>query len=68
MKEKEKKVNALLSNATAENVQEITEENVLSEIACAIKDCFIATVNKDKNILTLRFFNGKTFQLTISAL
>lgn len=44
------------------------KQDVLLEIACALKDVFVAKIETKEETVIIRFVDGKTYQLTIQEL
>ena len=43
----------------------VTKESLAMEIACALKDVFVASVEVNGETLEIAFLDGKTFQLIV---
>ena len=44
----------------------VTKDDLAMEIACALKDTFVANVETNGVTITIRFVDGKTFALVVS--
>lgn len=44
----------------------IDKKELALEIACALKDVFVANVEAKEESISIRFLDGKTYQLTIN--
>ena len=62
MNEKEKEL------AAAQAEEMITKQALLTEIAVAIGDLFVAEVKQEEDGLRLEFLNGQQFALTVNEL
>ncbi|MBQ5929577.1 MAG: hypothetical protein IIX02_02185 [Clostridia bacterium] len=62
MNEKEKEL------AAAQAEEMITKQALLTEIAAAIGDLFVAEVKQEEDGLRLEFLNGQQFALTVNEL
>ena len=62
MNEKEKALK------TAQAEPPITKQALLTEVAAAIRDLFIAEVTEENGGLHLQFFNGQRFEIGVTEL
>ena len=44
----------------------VTKDSLAMEIACALKDVFVASVETNGATITIRFVDGKTFALVVN--
>ncbi len=44
----------------------VTKESLATEIACALKDVLVASVEVNGETVDIRFIGGKTFQLIVN--
>lgn len=44
----------------------VTKDSLVMEIACALKDVFVASVEANGEAIEIRFVDGKTFELVVN--
>ena len=44
----------------------VTKDGLAMEIACALKDVFVASIEANGATVTIRFVDGKTFELVVN--